>query len=269
MNVSSYALFGDNPFYWKPAMALVRAHHTLFPGWELRIHHDSHMDQAIGQLWRAYSRHQLATLVPCTTGPLCENMLWRLKPLWDPAVELTMCRDIDTLLTPKDRRMMDQFIASKAAFHLVNDSPSHNIPILGGMLAINGPIFHQKFNYPGLQSWENMITTFKADIGVELSWRGSDQFLLNYLLWDLAQQSLCEHRLQGYRPLEDAVASYTTVPNTPINANIKPELLAVADSLVPHLGSSGYDIDRAVDVYDRLGDTDVIQAIHRAEATVG
>src|SRR3990167_6523201 len=92
--IVSLSVFGDSRFgayHWQfmPRFlaAWVRAHHALFPGYELRIHHDHHLFSTnYGGTLCGLSRRGLVKLVYVPARPgmgKCEAMLWRLVPLWD------------------------------------------------------------------------------------------------------------------------------------------------------------------------------------------
>ncbi len=202
--VISTALFGNAGYNLEPVIASAL---TLFPGWEFRIHHDSGLPNRF-PLLKKWADQGFVQLVDA--GPNLKkgrSMLWRLLPLWDSTVSHLLCRDLDSLLLVKDRRMVERFIESKAAVHCVNDHPDHTAPMMGGMVGFNCAVY---WKTPGA----DVYATFERLTEVqEEFWNqyGADQYLMWQRLWPVAQQSLCEHRLQGWPQTPGAVYSSTEV----------------------------------------------------------
>lgn len=219
-----------------------------------------------GKFLQAYHDGGLLELIHVENRntPLCEAMLWRAKPIWDADTEIVMVRDMDSLVVMKDRRMMEDFIASEAVMHVANDNPAHTVPIMGGLFAVNAPKFRELF--PELKSWEDMIRLSR-----DLTYHGSDQELLSRHIWPRiernASTALCEHRFRGYATDANAKASYISVGSTNIFGI--PEILQrESDRLINHLGTAGYDFDRAIQFFDQHGFPDVNARILACESQV-
>ena len=92
--------------------AIVPAHQSVMPDWEMRIHYD---DQVTAMpYWRALCRMETAgllKLVPCGEAKtFFGSMLWRLKPIWDEGVDVVSCRDVDSLPTPRDKKAVENWL---------------------------------------------------------------------------------------------------------------------------------------------------------------
>lgn len=188
MNVASYALFShplgaceQGPevswrgwFYVRFLPALVRAHHACFPSWELRIHHDSSiLNRYYGDVLLRLADEGLVRLVPLPKpAKICEGMLWRMMPAWDPYVDAFITRDIDSLPTPRDRVMVDEWLESGADVHVIHDSQSHT-GLMGGMCGYRAKPLRDRL---GMDGWNDLL---KVQAGLEA--HGYDQILLNQL----------------------------------------------------------------------------------------
>ncbi len=181
MNVYSLAYYRDDAsgyespeagtsrgvFFEQFLPAVLRAVFAIFPDWELRIHHDDRVQAT--RYWpvlRALADRGRLRLIDC--GPslaLCRSMLWRCMPFWDPAVDVFACRDIDSLPQPRERVMLEEFIASDKRIHVIHDSESHSGPLMGGMCA-----FKRRPPAPSFAEWT-------ADF--PLTEHGDDQLFLN------------------------------------------------------------------------------------------
>ena len=200
MNVISFSLFGTRQFNFE---VVFKSAWTFFPGWEVRVHYES------GLLARAPVLEKLAKrglIMLQDSGPSehpCKSMLWRVKPLWDRSVDHFICRDLDSILMLKDRRMVETFMETGAAVHCVNDHPDHFVPMMGGMVGFNNREFWAEEFY---RSWNDFVHDYPY-----WDFPGSDQGLMTARLWPRAQQSLCEHRLCGYPQTRGAKHSSTEV----------------------------------------------------------
>lgn len=257
--LASYSLFGDRPLYWNSLRGLVWAHHNLFPGWELRIYHDSSLEKEQGKLAHAYAASNLVNLVFAEENKQpCRSMLWRLKPLWDDDVEWVLARDIDSLPTGKDRRITEVFLASGAAVHCFNDHPQHTAVMMGGMVSFNAPEFRK---ITGLESWEEMISLCPY-LGNATG--GADQMLMHDHLWPRVKSRVCEHRFCGMCADVEAQVSYTKVGDPPI-ADVPAKILDESDSLIPFMGCPGYDVSAVVEYFKRNGNSETTTLILKAE----
>lgn len=193
IRVVSYALFrheasayeseragaGRGVFFRGYLPALIRAHRSVYPDWEMRIYHDERVTvwDYFHILERMRDLHMLA-LVPMGPAPsLCGGMLWRLHPAFDPAVSYVICRDIDSMSTPRERRAVDRWIASGKPLHSMQDSQSHSsCRIMGGMLGFRADFMQQVYPAP------DALKAAMASTGIDFNQHGADQrFLTNQL----------------------------------------------------------------------------------------
>jgi len=261
-NVASYALYGNRLFYWQGLRALVRAHHNIFPGWELRIHHDSTIHAPRSAVLREYEKAGLVKLVSIEENKAyCRSMLWRLLPAWDADVQFVLCRDIDSLPTIKDRRMTEQFMQSGAAIHCMNDNGSHTSAMMGGMCSVNAPVMREKTGYP---SWEHLVS-LRGDLDRVMG--GTDQILLHYHMWEKLFPDVCEHRIKGLHIHPGAKASYTTIEPVDI-PDVPKKIQDESDSLIPFMGCPGYDFTRAVEFFDAHGNQELVAKLREIEKPV-
>lgn len=193
MRVMSYALYWransryEHPnagiwtgfkFYPSFLPTLVRAHHVVFPDYELRLHHDGCLETCYyGAALKVLARRGLVTLVNCGhADSLCGPMLWRLLPAWDDEVDYVFSRDVDALPMPRERAAIETFIASEYVAQALYDSPAHGGGLCGGLVG---------FQAAGLRrikpTFESLVLQplMSAGPGIDLDVPGADQDLLN------------------------------------------------------------------------------------------
>lgn len=263
--VATYALFGNHvthgtrQFYWDHLPALVRAHHNFYPDWELRIYVDSTYHEDRSRVLRAYVKTDLVRAFYVEENvACCRSMLWRMLPVWEKDVAYVVCRDIDAMPCPKDVRAINQWIASGAAIHAINDNQQHTVVMMGGMVGFKVDSFMKKCPWP---RWIDMIEAYE---GLDKPSGGYDQMLMSDTIWNRYYPDICAHRFAGLGSDPALRACYTSVGNEPLDG-LSEQLCLEADVLMRHLGASSYDIPKAIDLFDKYGRPEVSQRVHEAE----
>lgn len=261
--MASYSLFwvGKDEhalLYTNGIKAICRAHHVLFPGWTWRIHHDGTIDKdANGRLLRKYESAGLVELVDLgAESRICRAMIWRMLPIWDTAVEYTLCRDMDSLPTPREAMAVRQFLESGCVMHCVSDHPQHGAAIMGGLCGFNSAAFRR---LTGLGTFGSLVS------GNGLDRHGDDQLLLLEKVWPVLQNHMCEHRFGGFKPASNSVA-YTVPSAVDLPGVELGPFTAQADALIPFMGVPGFNCIEAEAFYNQHGPQAVIDRIRRAEA---
>lgn len=167
---------GRGVFFVNYLRSLVRAHYAVYPDFQLWIHHDELAREF--PYFKVLERMQergLLKLIPM--GPseaLCKSMMWRLLPIWNLSVDVVLCRDLDALSTPRERRAIDKWLASDRAISALHDSESHSsAALMGGMVGFRCEWMRERF-----VSW-NAFIALAGKYGIDLSQHDADQRLLN------------------------------------------------------------------------------------------
>lgn len=205
MRVASYSLYrhpssayeqpeagaGRGRFFYGYLATLVRAHSSCFSGWQLWIHHDDRAPEC--DYWPVMLKlHEAGRLRLIPMGQAhthIGSMLWRLCPVFEPGVTHVICRDIDSLPTPRERAAVERWVNSGKPIHAMHDSVSHRgTPLLGGMIGIHAPWFRDNV----AKSWGEIVGRMRAR-GFDLNKHGSDQLWLNAEVWPLVKDFLCQY----------------------------------------------------------------------------
>lgn len=263
-NVIAFALFGGHPtygirqYYWDCLPGCLRSYRNFFPDFEFRIYHDATINDPRSATLRRYADAGLVTLVPAGENTaICRSMLWRIKPLWDTTTNALLCRDMDGAACRRERRAVDVWLASGLAVHTINDNPSHTEPLMGGMIGFRP----QKVRYLlNVQNWETFVSLSQT---LDQPTGGHDQILLRTVLWPRIYGNICAHRFQGMGHEEGIGTCYTSVDDS-WPAGVSPRLEGT-EELVPFIGCSGVDVEKARAIYDNFGDLDLAAKIQKAE----
>jgi hypothetical protein len=196
VNVNSYAVFGEKRHHYANGFPTnLRQHFTLYPDWTLWVYTDREWDdQGYCKVLRKLADEGLirVTIVPDNgecyqQRAKCMMMLWRLLPIWEDT-EYVFCRDLDSILTPRQLQCVRSFIESGCTAHGINDNVSHDIALMGGMCGFKSKEF--RAIYPSLN---DVVTGFSN------SWdnHGTDQNCLMGRVWQNVSGSSLIHRLSG------------------------------------------------------------------------
>jgi len=246
-------------FYARYLPALVRAHHAIYDGWQMRIHHDEHIYSSYyGDVLMRLAEAGLVTLVPCGRARrLGEAALWRWKPIWDEDVEVVLSRDVDAIVTPREKELVLAWLdRGTITCQVLHGHPVHQ-EIMTGMFGCWAARFRREND--DFSSWEDFIGRAEG-LGVDLTRHGSDQALLN----DVGIRSSIE--FQREEPFSPGETNDAFVGRPDLS------LPEQANSLTRHIGACRVFYAEAVEFYDQhaadfpgLGSSGRLAVIQQAE----
>lgn len=167
---------GRGKFHSNYLRSIVRNHWAVWPDWQLIIHHDEKAREF--PYWKCIEKMADKGLLKIhfmgEATKLCEAMLWRMIPCWNVDAEIVLCRDLDALSTPRERRAIEKWLASGKAVSSLHDSESHSSQdIFGGLCGFRTAWIRDHWD-----SWLSFVWKAK-DHGIDLTYQGSDMHLLN------------------------------------------------------------------------------------------
>jgi hypothetical protein len=113
-------------------------------------------------------------------------MFWRFRPLFEDDLDAVLIRDLDSRITWRDVRCVNEWLASPYRLSVIRDHEEHyKVPILGGLFGIKGgplPIHLQQ-----------IMTLYSKDHVYNM-----DQIFLGHHVWPLLMNNRMEH---GYKEL--------------------------------------------------------------------
>lgn len=128
-HVISFSLYGDDERYREGTRANLALAPTVYPGWTVRCYVSEEIPESlVGEL--ASGGAQIVRRRRRTRG---DGLFWRFLPAGDPGVDVCVVRDVDSRLGWRERRAVDEWLASGRGFHIMRDHPEHRTPIMGGM----------------------------------------------------------------------------------------------------------------------------------------
>lgn len=130
-NVIAYCLWGSNPRYHAPLRETLKVSSHLFPGWTLRVYHDTSMAAESLDTLRKLGA-DLRPMKSRSDDSPQRRLLWRFDVCSDPTVKRFLVRDADSILSVKERVAVDAWLASDKYFHAMRDYFTHTDLLLAG-----------------------------------------------------------------------------------------------------------------------------------------
>ncbi|MPS81794.1 MAG: tetratricopeptide repeat protein [Achromobacter sp.] len=129
-DVIAFSLWGKEPRYLRGAFDNIEAARALYPTWQVRFYADSSVPAPV----LADLKLLGAQVVTKPSGQTLQNKLtWRFEVADDADVARFLVRDVDSVLTPRERAAVDAWIASDRWFHVMRDWWVHAELVLAGM----------------------------------------------------------------------------------------------------------------------------------------
>lgn len=140
--------YTDNPmFTWNQSIIpflepLVVEVKELLPTWVIRIYTDfAGSTKAQRDLLFSFDNIDVCnvTNLPMFGSTMLTYLpgkMWRFLPVFDPLVDYTLSRDLDSPITRRETETLEMWLADehqRFIFHVLRDNKEHGIPILGGL----------------------------------------------------------------------------------------------------------------------------------------
>lgn len=127
----SYSLYGNLPVYCETMVINAQLRTQIYPDWDILLYHDDsvpahvlHRLQDLGVIL-LHIREENATHLAGT--------FWRFLALARPEYDVIAMRDADSLLSWREKHLVDDWLASGKPFHVMRDWYSHTDLILAGL----------------------------------------------------------------------------------------------------------------------------------------
>lgn len=127
--IISMGVFGDDPRFVYGAQYQYLQAQKYYPSWEYRVYTDD------------ASKINLpgARVIEMRDGS--DGTFWRFLPMFESGINVTICRDADSRIGPREVMAVYEWLASDKVFHVMRDHPQHkSIPILAGMCGMKGQL---------------------------------------------------------------------------------------------------------------------------------
>ena len=132
--IISYSLWGSRPMFLHGAVVNAQQCREFFPDWKVRIYHNSSVPESLLVTLRDLGVDTIHVESNGTYGTF-----WRFRPLFEEGIERVLVRDVDSRITWRDVRCVNEWLDSGKKFLNIKDHPSHyDWPIMAGLFGVNG-----------------------------------------------------------------------------------------------------------------------------------
>jgi len=118
--VVSFSVYGDDRVYSSGAIANAIAVKQFFPGWIARFYVEDLLAKDLGNRLQ-----ELGTeVIEMQRKGNVDGMFWRFLTAGEPDIEAVIVRDVDALLCPRNRFVVDEWLLSHKAFISLETTPA-------------------------------------------------------------------------------------------------------------------------------------------------
>ena len=193
----AYSLYGDKPIYCESMVLNAQFRQHIYPDWEMLVYHDDSVP--------AHVLHRLEKLNVILLHVVAENIshwrgtFWRFLALERLEYDVVIMRDADSLLSEREKMLVNDWLATGKPFHVIRDWYSHTNLILAGLWGARNGLLS------AIRTWVNQ---YHAD-NTPLHPTHADQLFLEQYIW-YRIQSACTHHSSAFQ-----AASSTWLPELP------------------------------------------------------
>tara|TARA_B100000287_G_scaffold86833_1_gene79456 strand:- start:63959 stop:64618 length:660 start_codon:yes stop_codon:yes gene_type:complete len=174
--VICFSLWGDSPKYTVGALKNIQLAKEIFPEWICRFYIGKSVPISIIENIVKFDNTEI--IIMNEPGDWT-GMFWRFYAASDQNVYAMISRDTDSRLTYREKKAVDQWLASEKDFHIMRDHPHHATEILGGMWGV-------KNNF--LNNMKNLIQNYKKGDFWQV-----DQNFLKEIIYPIVKDNSCVH----------------------------------------------------------------------------
>lgn len=175
MNVVAFSLYGFEAKYIEGALANARLINKFLPLWKAVFY----VGDEIPQIITNQLRDEKAIVRFHGADWHSNGMFWRFQAFNEPTFDYILIRDVDSRMSSREVKLIDQWLKSGKSGHIIRDHPLHNSLMMGGMWGA------KRSSLDKLQIW-NEARNFNND-------RGQDQYFLNCYVYPILVKDSLVH----------------------------------------------------------------------------
>lgn len=235
---------------------IVRAHHMIWPDWEMWLYRDDESKRLsyTDKLERLAANGYLKLIDFGPSRTLCGigGMLERMRPVWEEDVDWLLCRDVDSIPSPRERMAVEEFMQSGKTVHAIHDAPKPHAGahagLMGGTLGVHVPRFRELLKFPTLEAW----IAHGEQVGIDFNRQGADQALLNTFYSIFAPYVLLHGLHRTSEPEMPGCEVRRQIARRPL-PDVRPVVMQMGDSFCRIIGGCDWP-DKALEFYRHVDD---------------
>jgi hypothetical protein len=176
--VISFSLYGRDQKYLLGAVNNAVVARYLYPGWTARFY----IDQSVPEELQRVLTQNGAQVVTVSGLPAADyGLFWRFLVEDDANVGLYIVRDVDSVISIKERAAVADWLRSGRAFHVMRDNVQHSELMLAGMWGAHRG---------NLGQMTPKFQTFVGGLGLRANYVHRDQHFLRAEIWPIVRQNV-------------------------------------------------------------------------------
>lgn len=147
--VISFCLYGNNDLYCIGLIENIDIINEKYIDWKIYVFYNN----IPYNILKILQNKNNVYLFECIhNGYKWEGMFWRFYPIEYNDVDFFISRDADSRISDREMNLVNEWICSNKAFHIIRDHPYHRTEILGGMFGVNVQKFKELIVNAGFKS---------------------------------------------------------------------------------------------------------------------
>lgn len=180
-NIISFSIWGTNIRYLNGSVTNAIVSRYLYPGWTPRFYTDASTPKGfLDELKR--NGAQVVVIEDLYAARF--GLFWRFLVEDDPAVDIYLIRDADSVMNVKERWAVADWLKSRKAFHVMRDNPQHSELMLAGLWGAH------RGNIGGMRKRIESAVEAGRFVG---NYINHDQHFLRAEIWPIARNSVKIH----------------------------------------------------------------------------
>ena len=169
--------------YYRGIKENLNAIQWLYPDWIMRVYHNlpiNHPTMKMLKDLESQNNHlDLCDIHNLPGNPVKDaskiyGMIWRFFAMFDPQVDYYASRDLDGIVSERERDAVKEWMQSDFPFHSMRDHPKHLRPIMGGLWDAKSK--NSRIQKIFKSAYDKMINDKRSKFNKKI--RGPDQYLL-------------------------------------------------------------------------------------------
>lgn len=132
----AFSLYGSKPAYCETLILNAKAMKEIYPDWTMRVYHDDSIPKHIVPRLQLFNVE--CVNVADINASHIPGTFWRFLALADWDYDVVIMRDADSLISEREKILVDEWLATDKPFHVIRDWYGHTDLMLAGLWGARG-----------------------------------------------------------------------------------------------------------------------------------
>lgn len=132
----AFSLYGSKPAYCETLILNAKAMRTIYPDWTMRVYHDDTIPVHLPPRLKLLDVECLN--IQTLNAQHMPGTFWRFLALADWDYDVVIMRDADSVISEREKILVDEWLATDKPFHVIRDWYGHTDLVLAGLWGARG-----------------------------------------------------------------------------------------------------------------------------------